>query len=130
MMKKIAEGATNAVITVQATYYRLRKKKYYGAIVASSCLAIGLLFFCSGGITAFADIQSSATLAETETNKFIKIIGNSALFICLLLFGASQYFGTELGRWGKKLMFGAILGSAVILNATSLRDLIWGNVGG
>ncbi|GGD01763.1 hypothetical protein [Enterococcus wangshanyuanii] len=130
MMKRIAEGVTKAVIDFQAAYYRLRKKKYYGVIVASSCLAIACFFLYSGGITAFADIQSSATLAETETNNFIKIIGNSALFICLLLFGASQYFGTELGRWGKKLMFGAILGSAVILNASSLRDLIWGNVGG
>lgn len=128
-MKTIFSAVTNVAIALQSNYYQFRKKRYYGAVVLGSCLALACIFFFMGGVTAFADIQSSATLAESETNKFIKIIGNSALFICILLFGVTQYFGTELGRWGKKLIFGAILGSAVILNASSLRDLVWNNVG-
>lgn len=130
MMKIVGEILTNGVIQAQAGYYRLRRKKYFNFILLGACMAVAFLFFNAGGITAFADIQSSAKLAEDETNRFIKIIGNSALFICLLLFGATQYFGTELGRWGKRLIFGAIIGSAVILNASTLRDMIWGNVGG
>lgn len=128
-MKRIYQTLTNLFIVLQSTFYLLKKNKYYRVAVVGSCLALTCLLFFTGGITAFADIQSSATLAENETNNLVKIIGNSALFICILLFGITQYFGTELGRWGKKLIFGAILGSAVILNASTLRDLIWGNVG-
>ena len=101
-------------------------RKY--AYIVGFSLILGIFFL--GSTTAYADIQSSAKLAETGTEQLVKIIGNSALFICICLFGITQFFGVELGRWGKKLIFSAILGSAVILNATFLRDLVWGNVGG
>ncbi len=93
-------------------------------------LAVVVMLSTVGSTQVYADIQSSAKLAETGTEQLVKIIGNSALFICICLFGITQFFGVELGRWGKRLIFSAILGSAVILNATFLRDLIWGNVGG
>ncbi|MDT2472181.1 hypothetical protein P7D68_18485 [Enterococcus avium] len=95
-----------------------------------AAILVVLAVSTAGGTYVYADIQSSAKLAETGTEQLVKIIGNSALFICICLFGITQFFGVELGRWGKRLIFSAILGSAVILNATFLRDLIWGNVGG
>lgn len=111
-------------------YYELIKnKKSFRLLCVIACIGLILLASFSGSVEAFADIQSSAKLAETGTEQLVKIIGNSALFICICLFGISQFFGVELGRWGKKLIFSAILGSAVILNASFLRDLIWGNVG-
>ena len=95
-----------------------------------TAILVALAVSIAGETHVYADIQSSAKLAETGTEQLVKIIGNSALFICICLFGITQFFGVELGRWGKRLIFSAILGSAVILNATFLRDLIWGNVGG
>lgn len=110
-------------------YQSIKNKKSFRFLGVIACIGLVLLAFFSGSIEAFADIQSSAKLAETGTEQLVKIIGNSALFICICLFGITQFFGVELGRWGKKLIFSAILGSAVILNASFLRDLIWGNVG-
>ncbi|MGY0354246.1 hypothetical protein ACWY2R_07125 [Enterococcus avium] len=109
-------------------YFYQRDFWRWSAFCLGSLTAI-LLFSFIGGTQVYADIQSSAKLAETGTEQLVKIIGNSALFICICLFGITQFFGVELGRWGKRLIFSAILGSAVILNATFLRDLIWGNVG-
>ena len=98
--------------------------------LCAAAIVVVLVVSTVGGTHVYADIQSSAKLAETGTEQLVKIIGNSALFICICLFGITQFFGVDLGRWGKRLIFSAILGSAVILNATFLRDLIWGNVGG
>lgn len=128
-MKKIKEKLTDRTMYIYLYYQSIKNKQSFRFLGVIACIGLVLLASFSGGIEAFADIQSSAKLAETGTEQLVKIIGNSALFICICLFGITQFFGVELGRWGKKLIFSAILGSAVILNASFLRDLIWGNVG-
>ncbi|MFB5345725.1 hypothetical protein [Enterococcus faecalis] len=128
-MKNIKETLKDRIMYNYLYYKSVKNKKLFHFLGVIACISLALLASFSGGVEAFADIQSSAKLAETGTEQLVKIIGNSALFICICLFGITQFFGVELGRWGKKLIFSAILGSAVILNASFLRDLIWGNVG-
>lgn len=108
---------------------KIKKRRNLKKLVVIMAGLLFLSLFLVVGSVAHADIQTSADLAETSTQSVVKIIGNSGLFICLLIFGVCQFFGVEIGRWGKKLVMSALLGTAVILNAEYLRDLIWGNLG-
>ena len=128
-MKKIEERLSDLSLKIYFYGQSNKSQHLVRLLSVAACISIVVLASLFGGIEAFADIESSAKLAETGTEGMVKIIGNSALFICICLFGITQFFGVELGRWGKKLIVSAILGSAVILNAGFLRDLIWGNVG-
>ena len=121
-MKKIEERLSDLSLKIYFYGQSNKSQHLVRLLSVAACISIVVLASLFGGIEAFADIESSAKLAETGTEGMVKIIG-----ICL--FGITQFFGVELGRWGKKLIFSAILGSAVILNAGFLRDLIWGNVG-
>lgn len=131
-INKIKEKGTNlwnqSVISGLALFFKVKKMKHYkpALFLTTVALAVGVLFI---GPVAHADLESSAKLAESGTQGFVKIIGNAGLGICILLFGVTQIMGVELGRWGKKLMLGAILGSAVILNYQEIKNLIWDNLG-
>lgn len=67
---------------------------------------------------------------ETTGSTNLQTWANVGLGILLLVYGGASFLGMEVKQTAKKWIIGGFAGAIIIVNFSSIRDLIWSAIGG
>ncbi|MDU3405237.1 MAG: hypothetical protein E7F14_12715 [Enterococcus faecalis] len=92
-------------------------------------VALGLIEVYTS-MPVLADVESTVRGVEEGFGDQLRKFANPALGIAVLIYGGARFLGMDVAQWAKKWVFGAIIGAAIIVNFTWIKDTVWGWIGG
>ncbi|MFB8726143.1 hypothetical protein [Enterococcus casseliflavus] len=89
---------------------------------------IGLM--TSREVVYYADISESLTGIQNSAASSFQLWGNIGLGILILLYGGASFLGMEIKQTAKKWLLGGFVGAIVVVNYSTILDLLWSAIGG